>query len=243
MQSSAVPAVTPRLSLVDLNVRHGALEAVRAMTVDIAPGCTVGLVGSNGSGKTSLLNALAGQLRFTGTLRLDGQPVTFNSPRDALKRGICLCPAHRGLFFRMTVRENLLLGGFTLSKRQAETRIDELTERFPGLAPRLNTVAGQLSGGERQQVALARAFASNPRVVLLDEPSRGLSPSATSQLLQTATELARDGITVVIADQAIDWLHKRIDRLMVLANGRFVGDSATSTDSFEELCAKYFDLP
>ena len=238
-----VPSPMPRLSLQGLIVFRGALEAVRGVTVDVAPGCTIGLVGSNGAGKTSLLAALAGQVRFRGTLLLDGQPARFNSPRDALRRGICLCPAHRGLFLRMTVRENLLLGGYTLSKRDAEARIDHLLARFPGLEPRLNVVSGQLSGGERQQVALARAFASNPRVLLLDEPSRGLSPSATSQLLQTAAQLAREGITIVIADQAIDWLHKRIDRLLVLAHGRIVGDSATSTDTFEELCAKYFDLP
>jgi branched-chain amino acid transport system ATP-binding protein len=235
-------AAVPRLAARDLRVFHGALEAVRGISVDFAPGTTVGLVGSNGSGKTSLLSALAGQIRFRGDLRLNGHPVTFSSPRDALTRGICLCPAHRGLFFRMTVRENLLLGGYTLSKRDAESRLAHLLALFPGLEPRLDTLSGQLSGGERQQVALARAFASKPSVVLLDEPSRGLSPSATSQLLRTAHDIAREGMTIVIADQAIDWLHDRIDRLLVIANGRLVGDSLT-TDTFDELCSKYFDLP
>jgi branched-chain amino acid transport system ATP-binding protein len=239
----AAESLPPRVSAKGLSVFHSALEAVRAMDVDIAAGTTVGLVGSNGSGKTTLLSALAGRIPFRGDLRLDGQPVRFGSPRDALARGICMCPANRGIFFRMTVHENLLLGGYTLPPREAAGRVEELLDRFPALRSRLNVVAGQLSGGERQQVALARAFVSRPGVVLLDEPSRGLSPAATALLLDTVREMARDGITIIIADQAIDWLHQKIDRLLVVANGRLVGDSAVSTDTFEELCAKYFDLP
>ena len=232
-----------RLSAKDLSVSHGGVEAIRAIAFDIAPGCTVGLVGANGSGKTTLLSALAGQIPFHGVLQLEGRPVRFASPREALAHGICMCPANRGIFFRMTVRENLLLGGYTLPRREAATRVEQLLERFPGLRARLNVVAGQLSGGERQQVALARAFVSRPRVVLLDEPSRGLSPAATGQLLLTAHQLAREGISIVIADQALDWLHQKIDHLLVLANGRIVGDSSITKDTLEELSARYFDLP
>jgi len=234
-----------RKALVELNgftVRRGELTVIDGLDLWLESGTTIGLVGANGSGKTSLVEALAGLIPSTGEIRLGGAPVELRNPRRALDHGIALCPAHRGIFARMTVRENLLVGGFTVAKSRLGERVAAQLERFPGLVPRLDLPAGQLSGGERQQLAIARALMAAPRLLLLDEPSRGLSPAVIDSLLRLIDELAGTGMVVLVADQAVDWLYGRVERLLILSNGKLIADSLEGTTSIEEIASRYFDL-
>lgn len=232
----------PLVELRGLRVRRGELTVIDGLDLRIDAQTTIGLVGANGSGKTTLVEALAGLIPATGEMRLGGSPADLRNPRRALDCGIALCPAHRGIFPRMTVRENLLVGGFTVDRAHVGQRLAAQLERFPGLVPRLDLPAGQLSGGERQQLAIAQALMSEPRLLLLDEPSRGLSPAVIDSLLKLIQALAAGGIAVLVADQAVDWLYGRVDRLLILANGKLIADSVESTASIEEVASSYFDL-
>lgn len=241
MQDRSTPGGRPLLELKDLWVHRGELPVIRGLNLEMDRGASIGLIGANGSGKTTLVEALAGLLPCGGEVRVEGQVAELRNPRRALSWGIAMCPANRGIFYRMTVRENLLVGGFTVGTDHLDERLQTQLERFPGLAKRLDLAAGQLSGGERQQLAIARALMVAPRILLLDEPSRGLSPAVIEGLLRLVHELTSSGMIVLIVDQAMDWLHNRVDRLLVLANGRLIGDSVES-DSMEEVASRYFDL-
>lgn len=238
----AEPAAEAFVELRGLKVQRGELTVIKGLDLRIGAGTTIGLVGANGSGKTTLVEALAGLIPSTGEVRLGGAPVDLRDPRRALDHGIALCPAHRGIFARMTVRENLLVGGFTVEGARLAGRLKAQLDRFPGLFPRLDLPSGQLSGGERQQLAIARALMSGPRLLLLDEPSRGLSPAVIDGLLFLIHELAGAGMVVLVADQAVDWLYGRVERLLILANGRLIADSHEGTASIEEVASRYFDL-
>lgn len=232
----------PALDLRHLRVKRGDLLVIDDLSVSLAAGTSVGLVGTNGAGKTTLVEALSGLIRSSGEVYLDGQLVKLANPRHALEAGIALCPSHRGIFYRMTVQENLLVGGYTLGSKILRERVQRQLDRFPGLAARRNLKAGQLSGGESQQLAIARALMVEPRLLLLDEPSRGLSPAAIESLLAVIGDLVRTGVTVLIVDQAVDWLYERVARLLILANGRLIADSEDSDQPFEDIASKYFDL-
>lgn len=233
---------TPALDLRHLQVKRGDLLVIDDLSVSLAAGTSVGLVGTNGAGKTTLVEALAGLIRSSGEVYLDGQLVKLASPRRALEAGIALCPSHRGVFYRMTVQENLVVGGYTLGRKTLRERVQQQLDRFPGLAARRNLKAGQLSGGESQQLAIARALMVEPRLLLLDEPSRGLSPAAIESLLAVIGDLVKTGVSVLIVDQAVDWLYERVARLLILANGRLIADSMDSDQPFEDIASRYFDL-
>ncbi|HSS51450.1 MAG TPA: ATP-binding cassette domain-containing protein [Thermoanaerobaculia bacterium] len=215
---------------------------IDGLSLALEAGTSVGLVGTNGAGKTTLVEALAGLIPSSGEVYLGGQPVKLASPRRALESGIALCPSHRGIFYKMTVEENLLVGGYTLGRAALRERVQQQLDLFPGLAARRNLKAGQLSGGESQQLAIARALMVRPRILLLDEPSRGLSPAAIESVLAVIGDLVKTGVAVLIADQAVDWLHERVARLLILANGRLIGDSADTDKPFKDIASRYFDL-
>ena len=233
----------PRLVIRDLRVSHGEVTAVEPVSLDVQPATLVGLVGPNGAGKTSLVEALAGLTPFRGSIAVDDRTLRSGHTRSALAAGVALCPADRGLFHRMAVMENLLVGGQSLVGR-SELRglVEQQLRRFTNLDARRNTPAGQLSGGEQQMLALARAMMARPRLLLLDEPTRGLSPGATGDLLRTLRGLADEDVTVLVVDQTADWLYDRVDRMLVMTDGRLVADSASQDCSIEDLVAAYFSL-
>lgn len=235
-------ATAPALELRHLRVTRGGLTIIDDLSASLAVGATVGLVGANGAGKTTLVEALSGLLPSSGEVYLDGHLVQLGSPRHALAAGIALCPSHRGIFSRMTVEENLFVGGHTVGRAMLRERVRQQLDLFPALAARRSLKAGQLSGGESQQLAIARALMVRPRILLLDEPSRGLSPAAIEGLLAVIGDLVGMGVAVLIVDQAVDWLHRRVARLLILAHGRLIGDSSDSESPFEEIASKYFDL-
>lgn len=236
------PPASPALELRHLRVKRGGLMVIDGLSVSLSAGTSTGLIGANGAGKTTLVEALSGLIPSSGEIYVDGEPVKLANPMRALRAGVALCPSHRGVFYRMSVLENLLMGGYSTSRKSLSERIDEQLDRFPALAARRDLKAGQLSGGESQQLAIARALMVRPRILLLDEPSRGLSPGAIESVLAVVNDLARTGVAVLIVDQAVDWLYGRVARLLIMANGRLIRDSAESDRSFDEIAAEYFDL-
>lgn len=191
------------LQVTDLDVHYGGVHAVRSASLRVDDGEAVALIGSNGAGKTSLLRAISGMVPSSGgQVRWSGTDITNTPSHQTLQAGIGHVPEGRRLFPRLTVRENLLLGAYTRrDKESVRHDLDEQLELFPRLAERVEQQAGTLSGGEQQMVALARALMSRPRLLLLDEPSLGLSPLLISLVFKAIERIHRAGTSVLLVEQ------------------------------------------
>jgi branched-chain amino acid transport system ATP-binding protein len=190
------------LAVRNLEVSYGAIKAVRGIDLDIARGEIVALIGANGAGKTSVARAIAGLLPFQGSVIFDGAPLKPNCAEQNLRRGIAMVPEGRGILAAMTVEENLLMGIYTRSdKAQAADDLMQIQARFPILAERKTSMAGLLSGGEQQMLAIARALLSKPRLLVLDEPSLGLAPKMTDFVFEMVLRLRDEGLTVLLVEQ------------------------------------------
>ncbi|MCR2793325.1 ABC transporter ATP-binding protein [Microbacterium sp. zg.Y625] len=220
------------LSFHDLTVGYGGEPVLHDVSFALEPGEIVALLGANGAGKTTLLRALAGFVRpLRGGIRLDGDDLARLSPEDRARRGIAQVPEGRSVVAELTVDENLRLGALWRHRGRArETAIAEIYDLFEPLARRRSADGHQLSGGERQMLALGRALVSRPRVLTLDEPSLGLAPLVVAQLMATLRDAAaRDDMTVLLAEQNITSALSIADRGVVLDLGRVVADAAAST--------------
>jgi branched-chain amino acid transport system ATP-binding protein len=191
------------LSVRDLVVAYGAIQAVRGVTFDVEQGQIVSLIGSNGAGKTTTLRTLSGLLRpVSGTIEFDGTPIQKMPAHEILARGVAHSPEGRRLFARMSVEENLRLGAYT---RKDEAGVAQDMQRvydlFPVLGERRTNKAGLFSGGEQQMLAIGRALMSRPKLLMLDEPSMGLSPIMTQRIFDTVRELRDEGTTVLLVEQ------------------------------------------
>lgn len=193
------------LECIDVAVRYGALPAVRGVTLAVPQGGIVAVLGPNGAGKSSLLRAISGQVRpVEGEIRFDGEPIASLPPHAIVARGIAHVPEGRMLLGDLSVRENLLLGAHNAgSLARAGRRLEAALDSFPVLARRLDGPAGALSGGEAQMLALARGLMAAPRLILLDEPSLGLSPKATSEVFRLIAGLPARGIAVLLVEQNV----------------------------------------
>ena len=194
-----------RLEVRNLEVRYGDLVGVHDVSLTVEPGSIVALLGANGAGKTTTLNAIAGLVQAShGTIEWDGQPIASLPAYAIVPRGLTLSPEGWRLFVGQSVEQNLLLGATPLGDK---TRVPGLLERvftlFPRLAERRRQRAGTLSGGERQMLALGRALMSDPRLLLLDEPSLGLAPTIVESLYDTLERLHADGLTLLLAEQSV----------------------------------------
>ena len=189
------------LSLEAVSVAYGKVPAVREASITLAPGQIATVIGANGAGKTSLLNAAMGLLPSTGRIRLDGEDLSQLPTEERLARGLALVPERRDLFASMTVADNLLLGGYLRSRSEVRAGLDEVYGRFPRLAERRGQIAATLSGGERQMLAMGRALMSRPRVLMLDEPSLGLAPRIVADILTIVEDLKRSGVSVLLVEQ------------------------------------------
>ncbi len=191
------------LEVRDLSVRYGKVAALRNVGLRVGSGRIVTVIGPNGAGKTTLLGAIAGLLPCAGgDVALEGAPI--GAVEDNVARGLSLVPETRELFTGMTVQDNLLLGAFALpraGRRQREALLDQVFRTFPRLRERRGQVAGTLSGGERQMLALGRALMSKPRLLLLDEPSLGLAPLVVREIFQVIVELRRRGVSILLVEQ------------------------------------------
>ncbi len=180
------------------------------------------LIGANGAGKTTLLRALAGVLpAWGGTIALEGARIERLPPAARVRRGLCLVPEGRGILHRMTVRENLLMGAYPRrADGDLEAEIAEVIRRFPPLRPRQKQLAGTLSGGEQQMLAIGRALLARPRLLMLDEPSLGLAPLVVREIIGILRDLRAQGITILLVEQNARQALQLADRGYILAGGR-----------------------
>ena len=188
------------LDIKDIHVAYGRAEVVHGISLSMTSGSIVTVIGANGAGKTTLLNAIMGVVPSRGTILYDGAPVPDTS-EARVAAGLCLVPERRELFGSMTVEDNIELGGFLRSRQERNETREEIHALFPRLRERSKQLAGTLSGGERQMLALARALMSQPRLLLLDEPSLGLAPLIVAEILRIVAELRRTGVSILLVEQ------------------------------------------
>jgi branched-chain amino acid transport system ATP-binding protein len=195
--------MTTLLSVTDLHVSYGKVEAVSGVSLEMQAGNIVTVIGPNGAGKTTLLAALMGLLPSRGESWYEAQDLRILSTEERVRRGICLVPERRELFTEMTVADNLVLGAYTRWRdREAVQRdLQEVYRRFPRLSERRSQLAGTLSGGERQMLALGRALMAKPRLLLLDEPSLGLAPLIVREIFRIVMGLRELGVSILLVEQ------------------------------------------
>jgi branched-chain amino acid transport system ATP-binding protein len=214
---------TPFLDVEQLSVTYGAIRALREVSLHVEEGEVVAVLGPNGAGKTTLLRAITGSVRPQGgRIVFAGEPVTGAPPESLVRRGISLVPEGRHVFPRMTVLENLLVGAITRRDAEVRSDLEALFELFPVLAERRGQMAGTLSGGEQQQLAVARSLMSRPRLMLLDEPSLGLAPIVVEQIMRLLGGLRDRGVTLLLVEQNVHRALELADRAYVLSVGQIV---------------------
>lgn len=214
------------LEVHELTVCHGSIEAVRGVSLRVAPGELVAIIGPNGAGKSSLLNAIAGLYRpRSGRVTLCGRQIAGLAAEETVRQGLALVPEHRQVFGALTVRENLVLGAYHRYRQARATLAAELIsvyKTFPRLRERATQLAGTLSGGEQQMLAVGRGLMAKPKFLLLDEPSLGLAPLVTKEILRVLAGLRSHGIGVLLVEQNARAALKVADRALVLERGQIV---------------------
>jgi len=209
------------LDLEDVSVAYGPTKVLRGVSLSVKPRTIVALLGGNGSGKSTTLNTISGFLRPTrGQIVFDGRRIDRLSTDAIVRLGLVQVPQGREVFASMTVAENLELGAVTRAGRAAIQRdLERVLEQFPPLHPRLRQLAGTLSGGEQQMLAVARALMAAPRAVLMDEPSAGLAPKVVDELMDRVVELNRRGLTILLVEQNVGAALSVAERAYVLKDG------------------------
>ena len=215
---------TPLLQVTDLRVSYGAIDALRGVSLEVREGEVVALIGANGAGKTTTLRAISGMLRASsGTIRLDGEEVSGLPSHRLVSRGMAHAPEGRGIFLNLTVRENLLLGAYLRDDQdEIVADADKAYALFPILAERREQVAGTLSGGEQQMLAVARALMSRPKLLLLDEPSLGLAPQVVEKIFAVLREVNEGGVALLLVEQNAHKALQLAHRAYVLETGQIV---------------------
>ncbi len=214
-------ARAPLLQVTGLAVSYGGIKAVKGIDLEVASGEMVCLIGANGAGKTSTLKAIAGLLPVArDSVRFESEPIGGRPAFELVRRGLALVPEGRGVFSQLTVDENLAMGAY-IRRDHAEIRrdLDNIFDLFPRLKERRQQTAGTLSGGEQQMLAIGRALMSRPRLLLLDEPSMGLAPLVVARIFEIITEVARQGVTVLVVEQNARLALQRCDRGYVMESG------------------------
>lgn len=210
------------LQVNDLHVNYGSIKALQGVSIEVNQGEVVALIGTNGAGKTTLLSSIAGILHATsGSIIFQGQDITSYSPERVVRQGIALSPEGRRIFPTLTVRENLRLGA--ISRRdtaEIEADIQRMCQRFIILGERINQPGGTLSGGEQQQLAIARAMMSRPSLLMLDEPSLGIAPILVEEIFSMIDDLRETGVTILIVEQNVERTLALADRAYMIQTGR-----------------------
>jgi branched-chain amino acid transport system ATP-binding protein len=233
------------LEIVNLSAAYGAFQALFGVDLRVAPGEAVGVIGPNGAGKTTLMRVISGLLPpRTGTIEFHGQPLAGLPPHRILAHGIAHVPENRRLFPKLTVEENLRMGAYLPdARRRFRDRSARVYELFPRLKERRTQVAGTLSGGEQQMCAIGRALMSEPRLLLLDEPSAGLAPVVVEQIFDLVQRIRAQGLTVLVVEQNVQQLLEVVDRAYLLEAGRIkLAGMAAELKSHEVVQQAYLGL-
>lgn len=232
------------LGVESLTTRYGSITAIREVSLRVGAGEVVGLIGPNGAGKTTLLNTVAGLLQpASGKVELEGKNVTGTAPDRMLRLGVALVPERRRLFADMTVHENLQVAGITASASDRRARLGEVSDLFPVLREKWTTSAGYLSGGEAQQLAIARALMSKPQLILMDEPTLGLAPVVVDIVFNLVVRLREDGHTLLVVEQNAKRMCEVSDRVYVLRTGSVIAEgSGTEMLARPDLFEAYLGL-
>lgn len=211
------------LSFNQVSAHYGKIQALHQVSLTISQGEIVTLIGANGAGKTTLLGTLCGEPRAReGSIVFQGQDITQWQTSRIMREAVAIVPEGRRVFSRMTVEENLAMGGFFADRQQYQQRIERVFTLFPRLLERRSQRAGTMSGGEQQMLAIGRALMSQPKLLLLDEPSLGLAPIIIQQIFDIIQQLREEGMTIFLVEQNANQALKLADRGYVLENGRVV---------------------
>jgi branched-chain amino acid transport system ATP-binding protein len=212
------------LELINIHTFYGPIEALRGIDIEVKQGEIVSLIGNNGAGKSTTLMTISGVLRpEAGDIIFEGKSIRGIPPHRIVEMGISQVPEGRRIFPRLTIKENLEMGAYTKLKVKSsklKVQLDKIFELFPVLEERQKQPGGTLSGGEQQMLAIGRALMSNPKLLLLDEPSLGLAPIIVSKIFRTIKEINREGVTILLVEQNARLALKLSDRGYVLENGR-----------------------
>ena len=233
------------LKVSNLETGYGQVQILRGVSFDVHPGELVSILGTNGAGKTTTLRALSGLLPiWSGTIEFEGKAIDKKAPEEIVQKGLIQVPEGRKLFTTMTVLENLELGAYTKQTRKnMKKNLRYCFDLFPILEERKNQMAGSMSGGQQQMLAIARALMSEPKILLLDEPSTGLSPLLTKQVFDIIREIKSNGVTVLLVEQNATQALSMSDRGYVIENGKIVIEgSAQELLNDKELKASYLGI-
>ncbi|MBC7701572.1 ABC transporter ATP-binding protein [Aquabacterium sp.] len=211
--------MSPVLELRQLSVAYGGIQAVKGLNLHLQEGELVSLIGANGAGKTTTLKAICGLLApQSGEVLYQGRSLKGQGAWDLVAQGLVMVPEGRGIFTRMTIDENLRMGAYLRRDREVNADMESVYQRFPRLKERHRQLAGTLSGGEQQMLAMGRALLARPKLLLLDEPSMGLAPLMVDKIFEVITDIAKQGVTVLLVEQ-------NAHRALEIANRAYVMDS------------------
>ena len=218
------------LKVEGINVYYGSIHAIKGVTFEVNQGEIVTLIGANGAGKSTTLNTIAGLLKpKSGIIEFEGKSIVGVPAHKIVNEGMALCPEGRRVFLQLTVEENLQMGAYTRPSSEIADSLEDVYERFPRLKERYRQVAGTLSGGEQQMLAMGRALMSKPKLMMLDEPSMGLAPILVEQIFDIIVEMNKRGTTILLVEQNAQMALSIANRGYVLETGRVVS-AGSGTD-------------
>lgn len=240
-----MPTEAPPLQVSNLSVRYGVVPAINDVSIELRKGRILTIIGANGAGKSTLIKTICGLVKpVTGEVRLFGENVVRQSPDRLVVKGLSVVPEGRRLFGEMTLLENLEMGAFSRSDQKAVKRnLAHVLDLFPELRDRLSTPALKFSGGQQQMIAVARALMSDPRVLLLDEPTIGLAPAIVDRIAEIVTTIAQSGVDVLLVEQNAEVALEVADYGYILENGAIVmGDAARALEQSAEVQRAYLGI-
>ncbi|MDR9439178.1 MAG: ABC transporter ATP-binding protein [Halomonas sp.] len=232
-----------KVDVTGLSSGYGRITILRDLNLQVADGQITAVLGRNGMGKSTLIHTLAGLLPATqGTIRLNGKDMTRASVRDRARAGVTTVVQGRGIFPRLTVRENLIMGRVASGRAQRD-RTDEVVAYFPRLGERMSQLAGTMSGGEQQMLAIGRGLMTDPTLMLLDEPSDGIMPKLVTQIAETLVRINQEqSMTVIIVEQNVPMVFRMASHFMVMENGQSVFEADTADVDMEDIMHRYLAI-